>query len=107
MVRFHNYIAVLIFDRLTGEPACNTLLKRFNLFLAIREGFHIHSRNLIFSRAAVHFTDNQILGNVNHTPGQITGISRTQGCIRQTFTGSVSRHEVFQYVKSFTEIRCV
>ncbi|VTM89082.1 Uncharacterised protein [Raoultella ornithinolytica] len=58
-----------------------------------------------FQGATVIFSDNQILGNVNQTTGQVTGVRCFQCGIRQTFTRTVSRDEVLEYVQTFTEVR--
>ena len=104
MVCFDDHFAFGVLDGLAGETSCNTLLKAFNLFPSVHEGFHPHTRNLAFVFTAVHLTDDQILGNVNQTSCQVTGVSGTQSCIRQTFTSTMGGHEVFQYVQTFTEI---
>ena len=106
MVRLNNHFTVFILNRLTGKTSCNTLLKALNLFFSIRKCFYIHSRNLcpLFFRTAVCLPDNQILGHIYQTPGQITGVGRTQRRIGQTFTRTVCRHEILQYVQTLTEI---
>ena len=54
--------------------------------------------------AAVGLTDDDVLADVHHAAGQITGVGGTQSCIGQTFTGAMGGNKVFQYVQTFTEI---
>ena len=49
--------------------------------------------------------DHQILSNVYQTTGQVTGVGRLQGGIRQTLTGTVGGVKVLKYVQTFTEVR--
>ena len=58
-----------------------------------------------FQRAAIVFSNNQVLRDVNQTTSQITGVRCFQCGIRQTFTSTVSRDEVLEYVQTFTEVR--
>ncbi|CAM7750305.1 hypothetical protein CICRMM096B_24365 [Citrobacter cronae] len=58
-----------------------------------------------FQRAAIVLSNNQVLRNVNQTTRQITGVRCFQCGIRQTFTRTVSRDEVLEYVQTFTEVR--
>ncbi len=55
--------------------------------------------------AAIVFSNNQVLRNVDQTTSQITGVRCFQCGIRQTFTRTVSRSEVLEYVQTFTEVR--
>ena len=50
------------------------------------------------------FGNDNVLSNVNQTTGQITGVSGLQGRIRQTFTGTVGRIEVFQHRQAFFKV---
>ena len=54
---------------------------------------------------AVIFADDDVLGNVDETTGQITRVSCTQCRIGQAFTGAVRRSEVVQYGQAFAEVR--
>ena len=58
-----------------------------------------------FQGAAVVFSDNQVLRNVNQTTSQVTGVRSLQCGIRQTFTRTVGGDEVLEYVQTFTEVR--
>ena len=53
---------------------------------------------------AVVFADDDILGDVDETAGQVTRVSCTESRIGQTFTGAVRRGEVVQYGQAFTEV---
>ena len=104
MVRFYQHIAVFIADIIAGISSGNPVLKTFNLFISVGKGMDIHSRNLVFLFRTVHFPDNQFLGNVYQTSGQVTGVRGTQSRIGKTFPGSMGGHKVFQYVQTFTEV---
>ena len=58
-----------------------------------------------FQSATIVFSHHQILRDVNQTTSQITGVRCFQCGIRQTFTRTVSRDEVLEYVQTFTEVR--
>ena len=104
MVCFDKYIAVFVFDILAGKTSCDTLLEALDLFVAVHECAHIHSRNLLSRLHTVGVVDDQFLRYIDKTSCQVSGVSSTQSRIGQTFTGSVGGHEVFQYVQTFTEV---
>ncbi len=52
----------------------------------------------------VVFSDNQILSDIHQAASQITGVRCFQCGISKTFTRTVSRDEVLQYVQTFTEV---
>ena len=104
MICLYDHIAVFILDGFTGETSRNTLLEAFDLFLSLHESLHCHARNLVFPFAAVYFPDNQLLGHIHQTSGEISRVCSTQGRIGQTLAGAVGRHEILQYVQTLTEI---
>ena len=104
VVCLYNDISFTVADRLTGVASCDTLLKALNLFVSIRKCFDIHTRNFFSFGNTVYFTDRKLLGNVNKTSCQVSGVGCTKSRIRKTFTCSMGRHEVFQYVQTFTEV---
>ena len=104
MVGLHDNLAVFIGDGLAGKSSCNTLLKAFDLLFAVHKAFYIHTGNLVSVLAAVCLADDQFLGDIDHSSCQITGVGCTESRIGQTFTRSMSGHEVFQYVQTFTEV---
>ena len=61
-------------------------------------------QNQTFLSAAIRFGDDQILGNIDQTTGQVTGVGGLQCRIRQTLTGTVRGDEVLEYVQTFTEV---
>ena len=67
--------------------------------------FDQRSHDQAVFRATIVLGNHQILRHVNQTTGQVTGVSGFQCGIRQTFTSTVSRGEVLQYVQTFTEVR--
>ena len=54
--------------------------------------------------AAVIFVDDDVLGNIHQTAGQITGIRCTQSGICKTFARAVCGNEVFLRRKPFAEV---
>src|SRR5205823_182404 len=54
--------------------------------------------------AAVVLGDDDVLGHVNQTTGEVTGVSSLERGIRQSLTSAVSRDEVLQHGESFTEV---
>ena len=104
LVRAYDQLAVLIVNVFAGISSRNSVLQSLDGLLAVHERFHIHAGNGIFAFAAIDFADNQFLGYVHHSAGQITGVRRTQRCIGHTFPGAVSGHEILQYVQAFAEV---
>ena len=104
MVFLYNDVPVPVFDVLTGISAVNSVFQALDRFLPVHKRLNCHAGDFVFALTAVHFADNQFLGNVNHTPCQISGVCRTQSSIGQTLPRSVCRHKVFQNVQPLTEI---
>ena len=94
------------------ETSCNSFLKWFkniSLCIAVCCCFLIYKLINVHTRycsayAAIIFTDNEILWNVNKTSCKVTWIGCTKGCIWKTFTGTMSWNKVFQNIKTFTEV---
>ncbi len=55
-------------------------------------------------RAAIFFGNSDVIGNINQTTGQVTGICRFQSRIRQTFTGTMGRDKILQYRQTFFKV---
>ena len=53
--------------------------------------------------ATVLFANDDVLGHVHQTTGEVAGISGTQRSIGQTLTGTVGVIEVLQHGQAFTE----
>jgi len=104
MVCFYNDVAVLVFDRLAGETTCDTILQTLDLLFSVCELADPHTRNFVLALGTVDFTDDQVLRNVYQTTGQVTRVGGTKRGIGHTFSCSMCGHEVFQYLKTFTEV---
>ena len=104
MICFNDDFTVFIAKIFSGKTSRNTILQAFDFFFPVHECFYIHARDLIGSFAAIYFTNDLFLRYIHQTSCQVTGVCSTKSRIRQTFTCSVSRHEVFQYVQTFTEV---
>ena len=55
--------------------------------------------------AAVVLPDDDVLRNVHHSTGQVTGVGGTQSGIGHALTGASGGDEVFQNGQAFTEVR--
>src|SRR5699024_10484794 len=64
MVCLNDNTSIFLFNSLAGETSCNTLLKAFDLFLAVSKSFYPHTWDFAFIFAAVYFPDDHFLGNV-------------------------------------------
>ncbi len=53
----------------------------------------------------VHLGNHQVLGDVNQTTCQVTGVGCLQSGVGKAFASAVSRDEVLQYVQPLTEVR--
>ena len=100
----HYFAGIRICNSLSNITSCDSLFQVFDRFVAVHESLDLHVRDL-FAFAAVNFTDDQILGYVYQTSGQVTRVSSTKSRIGQTLTCTMSRDEVLQYIKTFTEVR--
>ena len=91
-IAFNQHIASLwiknVFHR---EPANQTIIQRFNHFVT----FTNCTNNQPTISTAVFFANNDVLGNINQTTGQVTWVSRLQRRIGHPFTCTVSWHEHF------------
>src|SRR5687768_14369056 len=76
----------------TGNSVCQW----FNDVLII---FQCSSSNTT-QCTTIFFSNNYILGYIHQTTSQVTGISCFKSGIRQTFTGTVGRDKVIQYIQS-------
>ena len=81
MICFYDNITVFIMNILAQEASCNTFLKAFNLFISIHECLNIHSGDFFPIFTAVNIMNNHVLGNINHSSGQVSGIGSTQSRI--------------------------
>lgn len=54
--------------------------------------------------AAVLLADDNILGDIDKSSGEVTGVRGTKCGIGKTFTRTARRDEVFEYIKTFTVV---
>ena len=87
-----------VFER---GPAENTLTERRNDLAGIDDRLHGEAGR----RTAIHRDDDAILRDVNKTACQVTGVSRLQGGVGETLTGTVGRVEVLVHGQAFLEVR--
>ena len=104
MVVLYDHVTVFIVNILTGISSCDSVFQAFNGLFTIHECFDYHTGDLCLTLAAVYLTDRELLRYVNHSSGQITGVCCTQSGIGHTFSCTMCRHEVLQYVQTFTEV---
>ena len=82
MIRLYNHLSCIrVCDRLRDISACQSLLQALNGLLAVHKGLDLHKRNVL-ALTAVHLPDDDILGNIHQTPGQITGVRCTESSVR-------------------------
>ena len=104
MILLNQYITFCIANLFAGISTGNTIFQTFDCFLTIHESKYFHTWDFIFSFGTVNLTNNQFLANINHSTCQITGVGCTKSGIRHTLSSTMCRHEVLQYIKSFTEV---
>ncbi len=96
-----------IHDILCRRAAGDTFLQALHhvVVAAVDEGADLHVRDLTaVSDRAVFFLNNDFLGYVDKSSGQITRVGGTQSGIGQTLAGAMRAHEIFQNVQTFTEV---
>ena len=59
----------------------------------------------VFPGAAVLFADDDILGHVHQSPGQVTGVGRPQGGIRESLAGTVGGDEELEHAHALHQAR--
>ena len=79
---------------------CDAFPQWFDGFGAVHDGTY----NEAFFGAAVQFTHNDVLCDVDETAGQIPGVGGTKRGIGQPFAGTMGRNEVFQHGQPFAEV---
>ncbi len=72
--------------------ASDALLQGFNNFFVLAQSLDFQTAK----RSAVVLVHDDVLSHVVETTGQVTRVSRLQGRIRKTLTGTVRRNEVLQ-----------
>src|SRR5690606_23826679 len=100
-VRDDDFVTARLRHVLGNHAAEYALAERFDHVAA----FDVRSHQQTVFGAAVDFGHDQVLGHVDQTTSQVTGVRGLQCGIRQTFTRTVSGDEVLQYVQAFTEVR--
>ena len=55
-------------------------------------------------RAAVFFGDDDVVGDIDETASEVTGVGGLQGGVGKTLTGTVGGDEVFQHGHAFLEV---
>ena len=95
------FLRFRIDDIVHRHAAEDTVTQWLDDFTAFNQRFHqgaVHG-------AAIIFDHDQVLRHVDQTARQVTGVSRFQRRIGQTFTSAVGRNEVLQHVQAFAEVR--
>ena len=87
-------------DVLERRSAHDAQAQRFDDFLAVREGSDFDA----FVGAAVVLADDHVVGYVDETAGQVTGVRGTQSGISQTLSGAVGGDEVLHDRQAFAEV---
>ena len=88
-----------------GEPAENTVAERFKGTVAVADGFKNHAvnRHAAF-RKAVLFANDDVVGNVNKTSCEVTGVRGAECGIGKTFARTVGTDEELKNGEAFTEV---
>src|SRR5690554_821500 len=83
-----------------GYPPFYLFAKGRDQRLPVPQGGQLNA----FRRPAVFFPDNDILGDIDQTPGEITGVGGTQSGVGQALPGAMGRKEELQDGKALPEI---
>ena len=83
-----------------SEAADQALAEALDLLLALVDLRHPQA----VGGAAVDLAHDDILRDIDHAAGQVTGVSGTQSGIGQTLTGATGRNEIFQNIQTFTVV---
>ncbi|MNZ97516.1 hypothetical protein D3C78_1167580 [compost metagenome] len=74
-------------NRFENITTFNTIIQSLDNFFTVLD----NSNSKAFICTTIFFSNDNVLGYVNETTSQVTGVSCPKRCIRQTFTGTVSR----------------
>jgi len=83
-----------------GKTADQTLAEALDLLLALVD---LRDPQAI-GGATVDLAHDDVLRDVDHAAGQVTGVGGTQSGIGQTLTGTTGSNEIFQDVQTFTVV---
>ena len=100
LVDAHNGADLVVLDLLQRNPAHDSIPERLDDFAALHDGPNPNA----VQRPAVFLRDDDVLGHVYQSPGEISRVSRLQGSVGQPFTSPVGRDEVLQHGQSLPEI---
>ena len=100
LVDFHDDRTLEVLDPLERNAADDTVAQRFDDFAGLDDRSNVDA----FHRAAVMLADDDVLGHVNESTGQVAGVSGLQCGIRQALTCAVGRDEVLQHGETFAEV---
>ncbi len=98
-------VAFRVADILAGHTADDPVTESFHDLVAVHESLDHDAGDHVPACAAVGLTDDQFLGDVDHSAGQVTGVRGTERGVGQTLSRAVCRHEVLQNVQAFAEVR--
>ena len=100
ILRDQHLVGAGLADIVNGETALDTLGELLDDLTALADLGH---QNALL-HAAVVLADDDVLTDVHHTAGQITGVGGTQCRIGQALTGATAGGEVFQHGQTLTEV---
>ena len=90
----NHFSGIRICDRLSDISACQSLLKSLDGLFTVRKALISMYGIVPLPFTAVCLTDNKVLGNVNKTSCQVTGVGCTKSRIGQTFSRTMRGDEV-------------
>ena len=100
ILRNHQFTRCRIPQIFCQIPTNQTFCQRFNQFTSVANLINFQT----FCCTAVLFPNDNILGNINQTTGQVTRVSSTQCGICQTLSSTSGRDKVFQDVQTLSVI---
>ena len=89
-----------VIDVVDGGTTEDAFAERLNDVLALLEG----GGGETAEGAAVLFGDDDIVGDIDETTGEVASVGRFQSGIGETLTGAVGRDEVFEHRKTLLEV---
>ncbi len=87
-------------DIVYGNTAENTLIQRRDDLFTVLQG----GADQTAQRAAILLGDNHVVGYVDKTTGQVSGVGSLHGGVGKTLTGTVRCDEVLQHRHTFLEV---
>ena len=100
LVDVDDHAAFVVLDLLEGDAADDAVAERLDDLAGFNDGRDVDA----FDGFAVAFADDDVLGHVDETTGEVAGVSGFEGGIGEALARAVRGDEVLEHGEAFTEV---